>query len=253
MKFAVMFIFMAAPTLFALDTGIRDNSFLIEEGYNQERGVVQHILVHRTDWQVDGPNDAVIDFEFTQEWPLWGQKVQGSYTVPIETQFEGANAHLRYQLSSEPQDGYSVAPRLSFLLHYDSDLDLKNMLGYQINIPISKELDRKRMIHANLGATFEPPPPGYTLYWEEGMWVYNLGVSGIYALRPNLHAMAELLSFTSEGQEPSYIANPGARYAVNQASGAQWVFGASAPISFQQDIDGYGFLLYLSFEHRFLK
>jgi len=55
--------------------GIQDNSFLIEEAYNQEPGMVQHIATLRRlerDWL----------FAFTQEWPAGSQTHQVSYTVP---------------------------------------------------------------------------------------------------------------------------------------------------------------------------
>src|SRR5262245_17587450 len=44
---------------------IADNSFLIEEAYNQEAGVVQHISVFQRDWR-----SSAWAYSFTQEWPL---------------------------------------------------------------------------------------------------------------------------------------------------------------------------------------
>ena len=58
-----------------LAAGVQDNSFLIEEAYNQEAGVVQHIANLRRqghDW----------NFVFSQEWPVLSQTHQFSYTVP---------------------------------------------------------------------------------------------------------------------------------------------------------------------------
>ena len=43
---------------------IEDNSFLIEEAYNQEAGVVQHINTMFYDWKHD-----TWSYSFTQEWP----------------------------------------------------------------------------------------------------------------------------------------------------------------------------------------
>ncbi|HEY3168477.1 MAG TPA: hypothetical protein VGK57_14685, partial [Candidatus Binatia bacterium] len=58
---------------------IEDNSFLIEEAYNQEPGVVQHIFTAaytttrgRHGWS----------FTFTQEWPVFSLEHQLSYTIP---------------------------------------------------------------------------------------------------------------------------------------------------------------------------
>ena len=249
----LVLVFVNINTLYAQGTGIRDNSFLIEEGYNQEHGVVQHILTHRTDWIASGPSEATTDFAFTQEWPLWGQKIQGSYTLPIATQFEGADVHLRYQLMQEPDDKYSIAPRLSFLLAYETDLELANMLGYQINVPISKELDAKRMVHANLGATFMPPQIGSVSLDNDSLWTYHAGVSGIYAWSQNFHLMAEFLNWVQEHEPPLFAANPGARYAVNLTGRVQWVFGASAPLLFRSRLESYGLFLYMSLEHDFMR
>lgn len=49
-----------------LAKGIQDNSFLIEEAYNQEPGVVQHILA----WRRQGRDWSNT---FTQEFPLGTQ------------------------------------------------------------------------------------------------------------------------------------------------------------------------------------
>jgi hypothetical protein len=55
---------------------IQDNSFLIEEAYNPEQGIVQHIGTFRT-------HRGSSDFEasFTQEWPVGGITHQLSYDL----------------------------------------------------------------------------------------------------------------------------------------------------------------------------
>jgi len=62
-----------------LAKGIQDNSFFIEEAYNQEPGVVQHILNVPINF-IDGSRE--ITPSFTQEWPLFSQTHQFSYTIP---------------------------------------------------------------------------------------------------------------------------------------------------------------------------
>lgn len=70
---------IATPATAQFDTKpIMDNSFLIEEGYNQEPGVVQHVstFVHTRDlpgWLAT----------FTQEWPIFSQRHQLAFTVPV--------------------------------------------------------------------------------------------------------------------------------------------------------------------------
>src|SRR6185437_8242001 len=66
---AVALLLSTAP-LTAQEPGpIADNSFLIEEAYNQEAGVVQHISTFSR------PNGGgAWDYTFTQEWPFRGMK-----------------------------------------------------------------------------------------------------------------------------------------------------------------------------------
>ena len=61
-----------------LAKGIQDNSFLVEEAYNQEPGVVQHILnllvTSKAGQKESSPS-------FTQEWPIFSQQHQFSYIL----------------------------------------------------------------------------------------------------------------------------------------------------------------------------
>ena len=83
------------------EDAIEDNSFLIEEAYNQEEGIVQHISngTHFSLPQKD------FTYSFTQEWPVFNQAHQFSFTIPY--QFLNANTvrgagdvfvNYRYQL-----------------------------------------------------------------------------------------------------------------------------------------------------------
>ena len=70
---------LTAP-LAAQSPPIEDNSFLIEEAYNQEPHVVQHIGT----W-LRALRSAPWIFTFTQEWPLWSQRHQFSYSIPFQS------------------------------------------------------------------------------------------------------------------------------------------------------------------------
>ncbi len=74
-----LFLLCASPSLAQepprkAPSAIQDNSFLIEEAYNQEAGVVQHISTFTRlrggDWV----------YTFTQEFPVASLKHQLSYT-----------------------------------------------------------------------------------------------------------------------------------------------------------------------------
>ncbi|NNM74243.1 hypothetical protein [Enterovirga aerilata] len=100
-----------------LAKGIQDNSFLPEEAYNQEPGVVQHI----TDAQKQGRYWLL---SFTQEVPLGSQERQFSYTLPYSflrpngrrpSGFGDLQVNYRYQAQYETDVLPAIAPRLSLL------------------------------------------------------------------------------------------------------------------------------------------
>src|ERR1044071_2201959 len=81
----MVLLFCASALGQAADTasgqpGIQDTSFLMEEAYNQEFGVVQHISGFTRLW--DSKDWA---YTFTQEWPVPGDpRHQFSYTLPFQ-------------------------------------------------------------------------------------------------------------------------------------------------------------------------
>jgi hypothetical protein len=77
-----LMLLVAAPALAqgTATPGIADNSFLLEEAYNQEHRVVQHISTFARPF---GGGDWL--YTFTQEWPVPAQRHQVSVTVPVQT------------------------------------------------------------------------------------------------------------------------------------------------------------------------
>src|SRR5262245_2273743 len=110
----------AAPP--RLVDGIMDNSFLIEEAYNQEPGVVQHIFT--TSYSVTrsaGQEDHGWVSTFTQEWPIFSQRHQFSYTIPWSNNDAGGRRqtdlndillNYRYQVYFDAETLTGFAPRL---------------------------------------------------------------------------------------------------------------------------------------------
>ncbi len=65
------------------EEGIRDKSFLVEEAYNQEAGVVQHIVNFVPAWDSNrGLRARTLDFVFTQERPIFSQRHQMTRSDP---------------------------------------------------------------------------------------------------------------------------------------------------------------------------
>src|SRR5205823_13088874 len=79
---------------------ILDNSFLVEESFNQERGVFQNIFT----WTRE--RDGAWAASFTQEWPAPATTHQLSYTLTAAntgaaTGFADALLNYRFQLRNE--------------------------------------------------------------------------------------------------------------------------------------------------------
>jgi len=240
---------------------IQDNSFLLEEAYNQEAGVVQHIqsfmyMKKSKDWV----------YAFTQEWPVPDETHQLSYTIPVLRLTEPSNASgigdiaLNYRYQAILKDNVALSPRLSVILPTG---DYKkghgtDSVGIQTNIPLSVELSDKFVTHWNIGATSTPhsKEPGGA---NAGTTGFNYGASLIYLSTENLNLMLEAAGTTSEIVQPNggklrektFFINPGVRFARNYSSGLQIVPGISMPIGIGPSARKYGILFYLSFEHPF--
>jgi hypothetical protein len=87
-------IVTALPTLASEPLAIQDNSFLIEEAYNQEAGVVQHIFTYMRS------RGGTYASTFTQEWPVRGLTHQLSYTLPVQRR--RGDALINYRRHGRP-------------------------------------------------------------------------------------------------------------------------------------------------------
>jgi len=245
------------------EEAIEDNSFLIEEAYNQEERVVQHIqnAMYRTNPSKD------LMYTFTQEWPLFKYKQQISYTIPYS--FLDGNSvrgigdiliNYRYQLFYK-ESWVCVSPRLSLILptgNFDRGLGY-NVLGWQVNLPVSKRLSNSFVLHLNAGLTAYPKVKGETStagVVKKTLLFYNVGGSLIWLTSPNFNVMLECLdNFNSAiningaiGRTSEVILNPGVRGAINLGK-LQIVPGLSMPVFMNSRNTSVGMLFYLSFEH----
>src|SRR5882757_9107210 len=105
----------------AVEPGIQDNSFLVEEAYNQNFGVVQHISSFSRFWDSKDWN-----YSFTQEWRVPGnERHQLSYTLVAlhSGEFPGSGPGIgdvvlnyRYQLVGSGDTRTAFSPRASLIL-----------------------------------------------------------------------------------------------------------------------------------------
>jgi hypothetical protein len=241
---------------------IADNSFLMEEAYNQEPGVVQHISV----FQLFRGADSWA-YSFTQEWPLFGRTHQLSFTLPVQrthnrsavaTGLGDVAVNYRYQLVGAER--LSVAPRLSLLLPTGrSKAELgAGALGVQVSLPVSVAVAPQMVSHWNAGATVTPSAK--SAVGDEATTVaYNLGASVVWLARPAFNVLCEVVWTRDEtvvgagrtAASDGLSISPGIRWAHNFSSGLQIVPGIAFPIGVGPSAGANAVLFYLSFEHPF--
>ena len=251
---------------------ISDNSFLIEEAYNQEAGVVQHIFnaVYNNDSRQRG-----WAFSFTQEWPIFSQDHQFSYTIPSYHLVDSGDRqygvgdillNYRYQALEEGSTSPAFAPRFSLILPTGSrDRGTGNgVVGYQWSLPFSKKVASRLALHANFGLTYLPKVQvrlaggGHSA--RRSLVSYNVGGSAIVAFLPRLHFMLEWVGFfeaslNDDGRpERAFkpVISPGIRTAVVNEEKLQIVTGIAVPIGLNRRAVNQGIFLYFSIEHDFL-
>lgn len=238
---------------------IKDNSFLIEEAYNQEAGVVQHISTFTRPSSGGG-----WAFSFTQEWPVKGMKHQFSYTVPIinaaNTGVGDVALNYRYQLVGLEGGKLAVAPRLSAVV--PSGDEAKGMgtgaFGIQANLPVSIELSRAFTMHANAGATLTPSAKN-AVGNEATTSSFAAGGSLIWLATSTFNVMLESVWTSSEAvvgadltdRSSSAVIAPGVRKAFNLSGGMQIVPGVAYVKGLGDNRAQKDWFFYLSIEHPF--
>jgi hypothetical protein len=242
---------------------IQDNSFLIEEAYNQEPGVVQHISAFTRD------DEGAWAYAFTQEWPAPRQAHQLSVTlVWLETAdpergasgLSDAALNYRWQAAGDGQSRLALAPRLSVLVPTgDEERGLgSGHAGLQVNLPLSLRLSPGLVAHSNAGATWVPStrsPAGE----RADTRAYQLGQSLVWLARPRFNVMIEGLYLRAEeviGEaatdwRSTFLLSPGIRGAIDLDSGLQIVPGIAVPLGAGPSGGYAAILFYLSFEHPF--
>ena len=239
--------------------GIQDNSFLVEESYNQEAGVVQEINFFS--WS---PTTHSWLYTFTNEWPVNGIKHQLSYSVSgvRNGDFGGAGfgdaaLNYRYQLVGSGDTRVAVSPRFTLVLPTGDPRTGRGAggTGYQTNIPASIMLHPKLAMHLNAGATWVPHAKN-ELGDRAGVAGYNLGQSFIWLANPRFNVMMETFFNDTDivaapgktARQRDLLLSPGFRWAYNFESGLQIVPGVAFPFGAGPTGGEKSVIFYLSFE-----
>ena len=244
---------------------ITDNSFLVEEAFNQEAGVFQNIFGAT---RIEGMWAA----SFTQEWPIASQAHQFSYTVAfldngVHSGVGDTLLNYRYQAMLERPGRPAFSPRLSLVVpsgNHGKGLG-GGSAGLQINLPFSKRTGDWYW-HWNAGLTWLPRAEATFQHGDLAVVRRGsvnapfLAGSGIYRLRPMLHLMLEsVMSFdqslteSATDRDPTFTLSPGFRGGWNIGE-RQVVVGLAMPTSWSDgDTRSTGAFVYFSYELPFRK
>jgi len=246
---------------------IEDNSFFVEEAFNQEAGVVQTIyggaFLEDSGWGLT----------FTQEWPAPNIHHQLSFTIPFsgvdgEDGIGDIALNYRYQLLEEGAGRPAIAPRLSLLVPSGDQARGLGVSGWglQVNLPVSKQV-RDFYFHGNAGFSWRPNAdsdvfPSASLVPAPDVTLFTPFVAGstIYRLRPMVNLMLESVftwqdDVVAPGQsarEFGSLLAPGVRGGWNLGE-KQVIVGAALPIIWADDATDVGIFTYFSFEAPFWK
>jgi DtxR family Mn-dependent transcriptional regulator len=234
---------------------ILDNSFLVEEAFNQPRGIFQNIFGYQ---KIDNSWSS----SFTQEWPAPSEKHQLSYTLPLasiagDTGVGDVMLNYRYQASTEGPGRPAFSPRVSVILPTGIRELTRDSFGLQFNLPVSKQ-QGDFAFHGNAGLTWYPRASSELRDNDaDRVALVSPHISGstIYRLRPMFNLMLEsVLQFeqlpTADGgkaRETIFTLSPGARGGWNLGE-HQLILGAAIPIVWIESDSSAGILLYLSYE-----
>jgi Putative MetA-pathway of phenol degradation len=242
---------------------LQDNSFLIEEAYNQEPGVVQEISTFGHSIGDDGWL-----YVFTQEWPLGGVRHQLSYSVLLQhapdfnsTGLSDGLVNYRFQALGAGGGQVYFAPRLSAVLPIGTPSRGRGngAFGVQTNLPLTLMLSPRISTHLNAGVTVIPSAENSSGQ-HATITTFNAGASVVWLVRPLLNLLLEAVWLGNDDVVGSGVAerhssvflSPGIRAGINCCGGLQIVPGIAYTISLT-DADPDALLLYLSFEHPFRK
>jgi hypothetical protein len=252
--YTLLLAFTASP---ALSQGISDNSFLVEEAYNQETGVVQHISNFRRDRAGDWL------FTFTKDWPAGSQHDQLSYTLPLQSAGAGralgdVAVNYRRQLVGRGEQPMWFAPRVSVVFPTGSTRKGTGLggPGIQLNLPLSVKANRTVVTHWNAGATVTRASTDGVRGTLRSL---TAAASAIWLVAPTFNLMLEsawdrtevLGDASTRATENHFVLLPGLRGAINLSSGMQIVPGFGVPIGLGPSRGQRDLFFYLSIEHAF--
>ena len=235
---------------------IEDNSFLVEESYNQEEGVVQFIQVYQKEAKTENWN-----YTFINEYPFFSQTHQLSFEVPIahlesnnKSQIEDLKLNYRNELFRN--ETVVTTLRLSTTLptgDYEKGFGV-GASGYETALLASVQIAPRWVQHWNVGAGITPKAKN-TLGEQADNRKYFWAVSNVYLMSDHLNFMLEATgtqqeqTITENSAEwtSETIVSPSVRYAIDY-NDWQFVPGLAFPTGLGPTEGSNQILGYLSIE-----
>ncbi|AFX99966.1 transporter [Bdellovibrio bacteriovorus] len=241
---------------------VKDNSFLIEEAYNQDPGVVQFIQSYQ---YMDPSNEWT--YNFTNEIPMGSMDHQFSYVIPVmklngaedDTNIGDVLLNYRYQLMNT--DLIAIAPRFTLIVptgDYKKGFG-SGVAGFQFNQAVSVTLSDRWTNHWNAGFTFTPDAKN-SAGDTATVFGFNFGTSVIYNVTPKTNLLCEFVMNSNEvvvsqdakATEQTYYVVPGIRTAFDVGEETEIVPGVGALLGLGPSAVEHerGVFVYLSIESK---
>lgn len=241
---------------------IEDNSFLLEEAFNQEWGVYQFIQKYQTFNKA-----GTYDYAFENEIPITDKEFQFSYEIPVAQAEDGRPGYigdmsLSYRWQPLNKDGFLISERFGLIVPTGNvKKDAGNgVYGFEFMQAATLTINEKWMNHWNFGFSMLPNAKVNNIPKRRTITSASAGSSLIYRWHENFNLMFEALlesgqSIQQDGSktaETSLTLNPGFRWAWDyEWKDTQIVPGVSFPTEVLGDKVENGVLVYLSIEPKF--
>jgi hypothetical protein len=241
---------------------IEDNSFLLEEAFNQEAGVYQFIQKYQTFDRAKG-----YEYSFENEIPVPDERHQFSYEFSRSRATAGEDSEisdttLNYRWQPLNKDGLLVAQRFGLIVPTGkpSKGSGNGVYGFEFMQAATIPLNERFMNHWNLGFSVLPNAKSAGHDEKGTISGFSAGSSIIYLWKDNFNFLLEGL--LESGQEidatgeklssTSFTLNPGMRFAIDlDWKDTQIVPGISFPTEMMNGPTEHGVLVYLSIEPKF--
>ncbi|WP_413560403.1 hypothetical protein [Bdellovibrio sp. HCB209] len=241
---------------------VKDNSFLIEEAYNQDPGVVQFINGYQ---YLDPAHEWM--YTFTNELPAPNKTHQFSYVIPIskksgtedQTNIGDVALNYRYQLLDDER--IAMAPRFSLIAptgDYKKGFG-NGVAGFQFNHAVSVKVSDKWSNHWNVGFTYTPDAKN-EMGEKASLVGFNFGTSVVYYWTEKTNFLCEFVFNNNEevagdgmkSASSTYYIVPGIRAAYQVGEDLEIVPGIAAMLGVGPSAEEHerGVYAYLSFESK---